>query len=158
MLIVGSKIILIILLSVYKSPNSPTVSQGACSMSSAMSQCSQCHPLVPRPCGLRPLFCSFRKSHGPFIVVHRFTTSSSMFPLLNADPATTAIQSHSQSVTLTGMACSFCTNRTHSFTPVSSEWITPWNCPWYESAFNQYHHPTEIHLSLSGKACGVIYF
>jgi hypothetical protein len=43
-----------------------------------------------------------------------------MFPLLNADPATTTIQSHSQPVTLTGMAYSFCTDRTHSFTPVSS--------------------------------------
>lgn len=114
MLVVGGKIILVILLSVYKSPNNPTVSQGACSMSSAMSQCSQCHPLVPQPCDLRPLFCSFRKSHGSFTVVHRSTTSSSMFPLLNADPATTTIQSCSQLVTLTGMACSFCTNRTIS--------------------------------------------
>jgi hypothetical protein len=30
--------------------------------------------------------------------------------------------------------------------------------PWYESAFNQYHHPTETHHSLSGKACRVVIF
>jgi hypothetical protein len=28
----------------------------------------------------------------------------------------------------------------------------------YESASDQYHHPTKIHLSLSGKACGAIIF
>jgi len=34
----------------------------------------------------------------------------------------------------------------------------PLELPWYESAFNQYNHLTKIHLSLSGKACGVIIF
>ncbi len=87
-----------IALCLQRAPTVPLFSQGACSMSSAMSQCSWCHTLwflnlvVWDPC-----FHSFRKSHGSLLLSTDPPTSSySMFPLLDADPATTTIQSCSQ--------------------------------------------------------------